>query len=151
MGRINIRGLTSFGTDTADVDFPFGQYQTSSAFQFSSGNHDLRWGFDWKHYRSDGAYNFFFDGLLIYENQEDFLTNAPRRFIGAEAGADSNRRISSGPLCAIHPRSIPLESIPDPQLRSALRVVYGAHGKAGPDLQSSEAYRCCPHRWRSSL
>ena len=91
MGRINIRGLTSFGTDTADVDFPFGQYQTSSAFQFSSGNHDLRWGFDWKHYRSDGAYNFFFDGLLIYENQEDFLTNAPRRFIGAEAGADSNR------------------------------------------------------------
>jgi len=91
MGRINIRGLTSFGTDTADVDFPFGQYQTSSAFQFSSGNHDLRWGFDWKHYRSDGAYNFFFDGLLIYENQEDFLTNAPRRFIGAEADADSQR------------------------------------------------------------
>ena len=91
MGRINIRGLTSFGTDTADVDFPFGQYQFSDTFQFSSGSHDLRWGFDWKHHRSDGEYDFFFDGLLVYENLEAFLTNNPQRFIGAEAGADSHR------------------------------------------------------------
>jgi len=91
MGRINIRGLTAFGTDTADVDFPFSQYQTSSAFQFSSGNHDLRWGFDWKHHRSDDAYKFFFDGLLIYESLEEFLINDTARFIGAEAGADPQR------------------------------------------------------------
>ena len=91
MGRINIRGLTAFGTDTADVDFPFSQYQTSSAFHFSSGNHDLRWGFDWKHHRSDGAYNFFFDGLLVYESLEDFLINDTARFIGAEADADAQR------------------------------------------------------------
>ena len=91
MGRINIRGLTAFGTDTADVDFPFGQYQTSSAFQFSFGKHDLRWGFDWKHHRSDDAYKFFFDGLLVYESLEDFLINDTARFIGAEAGADAQR------------------------------------------------------------
>ena len=91
MGRINIRGLTAFGTDTADVDFPFSQYQTSSAFQFSSGNHDLRWGFDWKHHRSDDAYKFFFDGLLVYESLEDFLINDTARFIGAEADADAQR------------------------------------------------------------
>ena len=91
MGRINIRGLTSFGTDTADVDFPFGQYQFSDTFQFSSGKHDLRWGFDWKHHRSAGDYNFFFDGLLVYENLEDFLTNLPQRFISADADADSHR------------------------------------------------------------
>jgi len=91
MGRINIRGLTSFGTDTADVDFPFSQYQTSSAFQFSSGNHDLRWGFDWRHHRSDDAYKFFFDGLLVYEGLEEFLINDTARFIGAEADADAQR------------------------------------------------------------
>ena len=91
MGRINIRGLTSFGTDTADVDFPFSQYQTSSAFQFSSGNHDLRWGFDWRHHRSDDAYKFFFDGLLVYESLEEFLINDTARFIGAEADADAQR------------------------------------------------------------
>ncbi len=91
MGRINIRGLTSFGTDTADVNFPFGQYQFSDTFQFSSGSHDLRWGFDWKYHRSAGDYNFFFDGLLVYENLEDFLTNAPQRFISADADADSHR------------------------------------------------------------
>jgi hypothetical protein len=91
MGRINIRGLTSFGTDTADLDFPFSQYQISSAFQFSSGKHDLRWGFDWRHYRSDGAYEFFFDGLLVYESLEEFLINDTARFIGAEADADSQR------------------------------------------------------------
>ena len=91
MGRINIRGLTAFGTDTADVDFPFSQYQTSSAFQFSFGNHDLRWGFDWKHHRSDDAYKFFFDGLLVYESLEEFLINDTARFIGAEADADAQR------------------------------------------------------------
>ncbi|MCZ6877473.1 MAG: TonB-dependent receptor, partial [Acidobacteria bacterium] len=91
MGRINIRGLTSFGTDTADVDFPLSQYQISSAFQFSSGNHDLRWGFDWRHHRSDDAYKFFFDGLLIYESLEEFLINDTARFIGAEADADAQR------------------------------------------------------------
>jgi hypothetical protein len=91
MGRINIRGLTAFGTDTADVDFPFSQFQTSSTFQFSSGNHDLRWGFDWKHHRSAGDYEFFFDGLLVYENLKDFLENNPQRFIGADADADSHR------------------------------------------------------------
>ena len=91
MGRINIRGLTSFGTDTADVNFPFGQYQVSNGFQFTSGAHDLRWGFDWKHHRSAGDYKFFFDGLLVYENLEDFLINVPQRFIGADADADSHR------------------------------------------------------------
>ena len=91
MGRINIRGLTSFGTDTADVDFPFSQYQASSAFQFSSGSHDLRWGFDWRHHRSDDAYKFFFDGLLVYESLEEFLINDTARFIGAEADADAQR------------------------------------------------------------
>ena len=92
MGRINIRGLTAFGTDTADVDFPFGQYSVSDTFQFSSGNHDLRWGFDWKHYRSDGSYNFFFDGLLVYENLGTFLVNNPQRFIGAQEGSDAHRQ-----------------------------------------------------------
>ena len=92
MGRINIRGLTAFGTDTADVDFPFGQFQLSDTFQFASGKHDLRWGFDWKHYRSDGSYDFFFDGLLIYENPKDFLENNPRRFIGAQEGSDAHRQ-----------------------------------------------------------
>ena len=91
MGRINIRGLTAFGTDTADIDFPFSQFQTSSAFQFSSGKHDLRWGFDWKHHRSDDAYKFFFDGLLVYESLEEFLVNDTARFIGAEADADAQR------------------------------------------------------------
>ena len=88
-GRINVRGLSSFGTDTADLQFPFQQFQVSDTFQLSSGRHDLRWGFDWKHHRSDGSYNFFFDGLLVYENLRDFLVNDPQRFIGAEAGADS--------------------------------------------------------------
>jgi hypothetical protein len=92
MGRINIRGLTSFGTDTADVDFPFDQYQVSDTFQFTSGSHDLRWGFDWKHYRSDGSYNFFFDGLLIYENLGELLVNNPQRFIGAQEGSNANRQ-----------------------------------------------------------
>jgi hypothetical protein len=91
MGRISPRGLTAFGTDTADVDFPFSQFQTSSAFQFSSGNHDLRWGFDWRHHRSDDAYKFFFDGLLVYESLEEFLINDTARFIGAEADADAQR------------------------------------------------------------
>ncbi len=91
MGRTNIRGLTSFGTDTADLDFPFAQYQVSDAFQFTSGAHDLRWGFDWKHHRSAGDYEFFFDGLLVYENLKDFLENNPQRFIGADADADSHR------------------------------------------------------------
>ena len=91
-GRINIRGLTSFGTDTADVDFPFEQYQVSDTFQFSSGNHDLRWGFDGKHYRSDGSYNFFFDGLLIYENLQELLVNNPQRFIGAQEGSNAHRQ-----------------------------------------------------------
>ena len=92
MGRINIRGLTAFGTDTADVDFPFGQFSVSDTFQFSSGSHDLRWGFDWKHYRSDGSYNFFFDGLLVYENLGTFLVNNPQRFIGARQGSDAHRQ-----------------------------------------------------------
>ena len=92
MGRINIRGLTAFGTDTADVDFPFGQYQFSDTFQFASGSHDLRWGFDWRHYRSDGSYNFFFDGLLVYENLGTFLVNNPQRFIGAQEGSDAHRQ-----------------------------------------------------------
>ncbi|MEE8348365.1 MAG: TonB-dependent receptor, partial [Acidobacteriota bacterium] len=92
MGRINIRGLTAFGTDTADVDFPFGQYQVSDTFQFASGKHDLRWGFDGKHYRSNGSYNFFFDGLLVYENLEAFLVNNPQRFIGAREGSDARRQ-----------------------------------------------------------
>ena len=92
MGRINIRGLTAFGTDTADVDFPFGQYQFSYTFQFASGGHDLRWGFDWRHYRSDGSYNFFFDGLLVYENLGTFLVNNPQRFIGAQEGSDAHRQ-----------------------------------------------------------
>ena len=91
MGRINIRGLTSFGTDTADLNFPFNQYQVSNGFQFTSGDHDLRWGFDWKHQSSAGDYKFFFDGLLVYENLEDFLINDPQRFIGAQADADSHR------------------------------------------------------------
>ena len=91
LGRISPRGLTAFGTDTADVDFPFSQFQTSSAFQFSSGNHDLRWGFDWRHHRSDDAYKFFFDGLLVYESLEEFLINDTARFIGAEADADAQR------------------------------------------------------------
>ncbi|MEE2821778.1 MAG: TonB-dependent receptor [Acidobacteriota bacterium] len=92
MGRINLRGLTAFGTDTADVNFPFGQYQVSDTFQFSSGSHDLRWGFAWKNYRSDGSYNFFFDGLLVYENLRDFLRNKPRRFIGARKGSNAHRQ-----------------------------------------------------------
>ena len=91
LGRISPRGLTAFGTDTADVDFPFSQFQTSSAFQFSSGNHDLRWGFDWRYHRSDDAYKFFFDGLLVYESLEEFLINDTARFIGAEADADAQR------------------------------------------------------------
>jgi len=92
MGRINIRGLTAFGTDTADVDFPFGQFQFSDTFQFASGSHDLRWGFDWRHYRSNGSYNFFFDGLLVYENLGTFLVNNPQRFIGAQEGSDAHRQ-----------------------------------------------------------
>ena len=92
MGRINIRGLTAFGTDTADVDFPFSQYQFSDTLQFASGGHDLRWGFDWRHYRSDGSYNFFFDGLLVYENLGTFLVNNPQRFIGAQEGSDAHRQ-----------------------------------------------------------
>ncbi|MBI2820655.1 MAG: TonB-dependent receptor [Acidobacteria bacterium] len=90
-GRLNIRGLSSFGTDTADVFFPMNQFELSDAMRYAAGRHDFRWGFNWKHYASNGSYNFFFDGLLIYENLESFLTNRPQRFVGAEPGSDAHK------------------------------------------------------------
>jgi hypothetical protein len=90
-GRINIRGLSSFGTDTGDLSFVMNQYELSDAIQWSTDRHDVRAGFSWKHYRSDGWYSAFFDGLMIYENLESFLTNRPQRFQGAEVGSDPYR------------------------------------------------------------
>jgi hypothetical protein len=67
------------------------QYELSDSLQWSTRRHDVRTGFSWKHYRSNGWYTAFFDGLMIYENLETFLTNRPQRFQGAEAGSDPYR------------------------------------------------------------
>lgn len=91
-GRVNIRGLTSFGTDTADMFFQMQQFEIADSVLFSRGRHDWTFGGNWKHYRSDGAYDFFFNGLLIYESLERFLTNRPQRFTGAEPGSDARKR-----------------------------------------------------------
>ncbi|MBI4446855.1 MAG: TonB-dependent receptor [Acidobacteria bacterium] len=90
-GRINIRGLSSFGTDTADLNFPMNQWEVHNALHWSANTHEVRVGFGWKRYQSNGFYNAFFDGLLIYENLQSFLTNGPQRFQGADAGADSHK------------------------------------------------------------
>ncbi|MBI4483558.1 MAG: TonB-dependent receptor [Acidobacteria bacterium] len=90
-GRLNVRGASSFGTDTAELLFPMNQYELSDSFHFAARKHSLRLGFNWKDYQSNGFYNFFFDGLLIYENLESFLINNPQRFQGAEAGADAHK------------------------------------------------------------
>lgn len=91
-GRLNIRGLTSFGTETADLRHQMNQLEVSDSLRWSTQRHDLQFGFNWKHYRSDGSYEFFFDGLLIYESLASFLTNQPQRFLGAEPGSDARRR-----------------------------------------------------------
>jgi len=91
-GRLNIRGLSSFGTDTADLSSGMNQVELSDSVRFSSGRHDWTFGFNFKRYHSDGTYDFFFDGLLIYENLRAFLTNRPDRFTGAEPGSDTRRR-----------------------------------------------------------
>ncbi|MBI4456069.1 MAG: TonB-dependent receptor [Acidobacteria bacterium] len=90
-GRVNIRGLSSFGTDTGDLVFSTNQYELSNSVRYAFGRHDFRGGFNWKHYRSNGSYDAFFDGLLIYENLESFLTNQPQRFVGAEPGSDAHK------------------------------------------------------------
>ncbi len=91
-GRVNIRGLTSIGTDTADLYFRMMQIELAENVRLARGRHDWTFGANWKTYRSDGEYNFFFDGLLNYENLRDFLRNSPSRFTGAAPGSDARRR-----------------------------------------------------------
>lgn len=91
-GRLNIRGLSSFGTDTADLSFQMQQLDVTDTALLSLGRHDVTMGMNWKYYRSDGTYDFFFNGLLIYENLRTFLLNQPQRFTGAEPGSDARRR-----------------------------------------------------------
>jgi hypothetical protein len=91
-GRLNVRGLSSFGTDTADLYFRMRQFEVTDSLLFTRGRHDWTFGANWKHYSSDGSYDFFFNGLLIYEDLAQFLTNRAQRFTGAEPGSDAHKR-----------------------------------------------------------
>ena len=91
-GRLNIRSLSSFGTDTADLSFTMNQLDVTDTMVYSNGRHDWTFGFNWKNYRSDGTYDFFFNGLLIYDNLRSFLTNRTQRFNGATADSDARKR-----------------------------------------------------------
>jgi hypothetical protein len=92
LGRFSVSGLSGFGTDTADITFPTDQMQIGTRLQYAAGQHDLRFGFDWEHYRSGGSFNYFFDGLLSYNSLELFLINSPDRFSGATADSDAGKQ-----------------------------------------------------------
>jgi hypothetical protein len=91
LGRFSVSGLSGFGTDTADITFPTRQLELGTSLHYAAGTHDVRLGVNWKHYRSNGFFNYFFDGLLSYNNLESFLVNAPDRFSGATEDSDADR------------------------------------------------------------
>jgi Carboxypeptidase regulatory-like domain/TonB dependent receptor-like, beta-barrel/TonB-dependent Receptor Plug Domain len=88
-GELAVTGLTEIGTDrTNPKRFAQDLYQLTDQLFVVKGNHALKAGIDWQHFRYDGNSESRTRGRLRFRNVTDFLTGVTQQFEIAKPGSD---------------------------------------------------------------
>lgn len=91
-GEISITGLTEIGTDRTNPKLFFSDvYQATENFSFVKGNHALKTGFNFEHFRYNGNSETRTRGRLRFRTVQDFLKGITRDFELAKPGSDFQR------------------------------------------------------------
>lgn len=91
-GEINVTGLTDLGTDRTNPKAFFSDvFQATENFSLVKGNHALKTGFNYEHFRYNGNSETRTRGRLRFRSLSDFLKGTTRDFELAKPGSDFQR------------------------------------------------------------